>query len=219
MKRYKTIFILILSSVLLLAGCTDESLKEGGKIPLRISAVIPAIADSLVTRAEAETGSFNVALSTTAGEYASAAKTYTATGSSSSYTFSPAIDNNDFKIALLQTTTPLTIYGQVGDIPYYYSDASTAINRGAVTDLKLTYAYAKVAVRVQKAGKTEAVENYTVSSDVLSLPKKPTVHLMSGIRLKQSRNWLKQPTVHRPRIQIQVRLQTLIVQMRTSVWR
>lgn len=85
---------------------------------------------------------------------------------------SPAIDNNDFKIALLQTTTPLTIYGQVGDIPYYYSDASTAINRGAVTDLKLTYAYAKVAVRVQKAGKTEAVENYTVSSDVLSLPKK-----------------------------------------------
>lgn len=171
MKRYKTIFILILSSLLLLAGCTDESLKEGGKVSLRISAVIPAIADSLVTRADTETGSFKVALSTTAGEYAGAAKDYTATASGSSYTFSPTSDG-DLKIALLATSTPLTIYGQVGDIPYYYSKATTTVNRGAIADLKLTYAYAKVAVRVMKAGKTEVASTYNVNSDVLSKPAK-----------------------------------------------
>lgn len=172
MKRYKTIFILILSSLLLLAGCTDESLKEGGKVSLRISAVIPAIADSLVTRAGTETGSFKVSLSATADSYASIAKAYTATGSGNSYTFSPASDNDDLKIALLQTTTPLTIYGQVGDIPYYYSNAATTVNRGAIADLKLTYAYAKVAVRVMKAGKTEVASTYNVNSDVLSKPAK-----------------------------------------------
>lgn len=171
MKRYKTIFILTLSSLLLLAGCTDESLKEGGKVSLRISAVIPAIADSLVTRAGTETGSFKVALSTTAGEYAGAAKDYTATASGSSYTFSPTSDG-DLKIALLATSTPLTIYGQVGDIPYYYSKATTTVNRGAIADLKLTYAYAKVAVRVMKAGKTEVASTYNVNSDVLSKPAK-----------------------------------------------
>lgn len=172
MKRYKTIFILTLSSLLLLAGCTDESLKEGSKVSLRISAVIPAIADSLVTRAGAETGSFKVSLSATADSYASIAKAYTATGSGNSYTFSPASDNDDLKIALLQTTTPLTIYGQVGDIPYYYSNAATTVNRGAIADLKLTYAYAKVAVRVMKAGKTEVASTYNVNSDVLSKPAK-----------------------------------------------
>lgn len=171
MKRYKTIFILTLSSLLLLAGCTDESLKEGSKVSLRISAVIPAIADSLVTRAGTETGSFKVALSTTAGEYAGAAKDYTATASGSSYTFSPTSDG-DLKIALLATSTPLTIYGQVGDIPYYYSKATTTVNRGAIADLKLTYAYAKVAVRVMKAGKTEVASTYNVNSDVLSKPAK-----------------------------------------------
>lgn len=171
MKRYKTIFILTLSSLLLLAGCTDESLKEGGKVSLRISAVIPAIADSLVTRAGTETGSFKVALSATADSYASIAKAYTATGSGNSYTFSPASDNDDLKIALLQTTTPLTIYGQVGDIPYYFSATSATVNRGAIADVKLTYAYAKVAVRVLKAGQTEAATTYTVSSEVFGLPQ------------------------------------------------
>lgn len=171
MKRYKTIFILILSSVLLLAGCTDESLKEGGKVSLSISAVIPVIADSLVTRADTETGSFKVALSATANSYADVTKDYTATGSGNSYTFSPAMTDDDLKIAILQTTTPLTIYGQVGDIPYYCSVANATVNRGTIADVKLTYAYAKIAVRVLKAGKVEAVENYTVSSNVLSQPK------------------------------------------------
>lgn len=173
MKRYNTIFILILSSFLLLAGCADENLKEGGKVSLHISAAIPAMTDSLVTRAAAETGSFLVALSTTASEYATNAKTYTATGSNNSYTFTPTTDN-DLKIALLATSTPLTIYGQVGDIPYFYSGANTAINRGIISDLKLTYAYAKVAVRILKTGKAETAGSYTVSSDVLSLPKKGT---------------------------------------------
>lgn len=171
MKRYKTIFIFILSSVLLLAGCTDESLKEGGKVSLSISAVIPVIADSLVTRADTGTGSFKVALSATANSYADVTKDYTATGSGNSYTFSPAMTDGDLKIAILQTTTPLTIYGQVGDIPYYCSVANATVNRGTIADVKLTYAYAKIAVRVLKAGKVEAVENYTVSSNVLSQPK------------------------------------------------
>lgn len=171
MKRYKTIFIFILSSVLLLAGCTDESLKEGGKVSLSISAVIPVIADSLVTRADTETGSFKVALSATANSYADVSKDYTATGSGNSYTFSPAMTDDDLKIAILQITTPLTIYGQVGDIPYYCSAANATVNRGTIADVKLTYAYAKIAVRVLKAGKVEAVENYTVSSNVLSQPK------------------------------------------------
>lgn len=170
MKRYHTVLILLLSSLLLWAGCTDESIKEGGKVSLRISAVIPAMTDSLVTRADEETGSFQVALSTTANEYAGVAKTYTATGSGNSYSFSPATTDGDLKVALLATTIPLTLYGQVGNIPYYYSNANTVINRGTITDLKLTYAYAKVAVRIQKAGKTETTETYTVSSNLLTQP-------------------------------------------------
>ena len=171
MKTYNTVLITLLATMLLIAGCTDESLKEGGKVPLHISAVIPAVADSVVTRAEA-INSFKVALSTISGSYASAAKTYTAALSEGSYAFSPASEGDALAIAILQTSTPLTIYGEMNNVPYLYSNGNTTANRGVVADVKLTYAYAKVAVRILKAGKTETAGTYIINSSVLKQPGK-----------------------------------------------
>lgn len=171
MKTYNTVLITLLATMLLIAGCTDESLKEGGKVPLHISAVIPAVADSVVTRAEA-INSFKVALSTISGSYASAAKTYTVALSGGSYAFSPASEGDALAIAILQTSTPLTIYGEMNNVPYFYSNGNTTANRGVVADVKLTYAYAKVAVRILKAGKTETAGTYIINSSVLKQPGK-----------------------------------------------
>lgn len=118
---------------LFFSSCNDDESERGTLVPLRLSMTIPAAEGSVTTRA-AETGKFNIALSTSSG-YANNAKEYTTTISSTS---SAALTSTDpLKISRLVNTTPLTLYGtynysNLGNQPVFYS-GNVTVAEGAVS--------------------------------------------------------------------------------------
>lgn len=118
---------------LLFSSCNDDESERGTLVPLRLSMTIPSAEGNVTTRA-AETGKFNIALSTSSG-YANNAKTYI---TSSIGTSSAALTSTDpLKISRLLTTTPLTLYGtynysNLGNQPVFYSGNAT-VAEGAVS--------------------------------------------------------------------------------------
>lgn len=118
---------------LFFSSCNDDESERGTLVPLRLSMTIPAAEGSVTTRA-AETGKFNIALSTSSG-YADNTKTYiTSDGSTSS----AALTSTDpLKISRLLTSTPLTLYGtynysSLGNQPVFYS-GNANVAEGAVS--------------------------------------------------------------------------------------
>lgn len=118
---------------LFFSSCNDDESERGTLVPLRLSMTIPAAEGSVTTRA-AETGKFNIALSTSSG-YAYNTKTYiTSDGSTSS----AALTSTDpLKISRLLTSTPLTLYGtynysNLGNQPVFYS-GNVTVAEGAVS--------------------------------------------------------------------------------------
>lgn len=118
---------------LLFSNCNNEESERETMVPLRLSMTIPATEGSLTTRA-AETGKFNIALSTSSG-YASNTKVYTTSSTDPS---SAALTSTDpLKISRLVNTTPLTLYGtynysNLGNQPVFYS-GNAPVAEGAVS--------------------------------------------------------------------------------------
>lgn len=118
---------------LLFSNCNNEESERETMVPLRLSMTIPATEGSLTTRA-AETGKFNIALSTSSG-YASNTKVYTTSSTDPS---SAALTSTDpLKISRLVNTTPLTLYGtynysHLGNQPVFYS-GNAPVAEGAVS--------------------------------------------------------------------------------------
>lgn len=118
---------------LFFSSCNDDESERGTLVPLRLSMTIPAAEGSVTTRA-AETGKFNIALSTSSG-YAHNTKTYITSDVSTS---SAALTSTDpLKISRLLTSTPLTLYGtynysNLGNQPVFYS-GNVTVAEGAVS--------------------------------------------------------------------------------------
>lgn len=154
--------ILALAGVL--SGCPPEETEDEPKVPISISASFPAYTGEVSTRAGNPT--VTIALNTTAGEYATAGKTYQVT-STSPITFTPDNPADALMIAGSATTTPITVYGWLDEnTPVWYSIDEKSVSNGHLSDVKLYPAYACIGVQILKDGQAEPAGKYTIESSL-----------------------------------------------------
>ena len=134
-------------------------------MPLSISATCPVLAGDVTTRAT--NTEVKIALNATAGGYATTAKTYRVTASSSSITLAPKDADNTWEVTGDLTSTPLTIYGWLDEnTPVACSESDIAISNGNISNVTLSPAYACIGVRVVLGRDKEAAGIYTITSSL-----------------------------------------------------
>lgn len=167
MKTYQSCIKGIAGLLVLIAitsGCSREEGEGGTEVPLNISAAFPDLLGDRTTRAGST--QVEVALNATGGDYAANAKTYDV-ASSGTITLTPDGSANTLSISGSIQSTPLTIYGWLNDnTPVYYSDTSTAVDQGKISNIELTPAFACIGVRIV-SNSTEAAGRYTIASSRL----------------------------------------------------
>ena len=147
----------------ILCGCAEEEHEISQTVPLSISATCPVLAGDVTTRAT--NTEVKIALNATAGGYATTAKTYRVTASSSSITLAPKDADNTWEVTGDLTSTPLTIYGWLDEnTPVAYSKNSIAVDNGNISNVALSPLYACIGVRVVLGKDTERAGTYKISS-------------------------------------------------------
>lgn len=149
----------------ILCGCAEEDYEASQTVPLSISATCPVLAGDVTTRAT--NTEVKIALNATAGGYATTAKTYRMTASSSSITLAPKDADNTWMVTGDLTSTPLTIYGWLDEnTPVACSESNIAVNNGNISKVTLSPAYACIGVRVVLGKDKEAADIYTITSSL-----------------------------------------------------